>query len=76
MQIEFTNIRYDDKYIYALGEDLLTGTKKNIRISRTDDKDFWCEDGYETVFFRGAVVLMATLIDTGNLQSKMSFMWE
>ena len=28
MQIEFTNIRYDDKYIYVLGEDLLTGTKK------------------------------------------------
>ena len=76
MQIKFRDIHYDDKYIYALGEDLLTGTKKNIKISRTDDKDFWCENGYETVFFRGAVELMGTLIDTGNLQSKMSFMWE
>lgn len=76
MQIKFWDIHYDDKYIYAFGEDLLTGTKKNVKISRTDDKDFWCEDGYETVFFRGAVVLMATLIDKGKLPSKMSFMLE
>ena len=76
MQIEFTNIRYDDKYIYALGEDLLTGTKKNIRISRTDDKDFWCENGYETVFFRGAVVLMYNLKTKHKLKKVESFMWE
>ena len=76
MQIEFTNIRYDDKYIYALGEDLLTGTKKNIRISRTDDKDFWCENGYETVFLRGAVVLMYNLKTKHKLKKVESFMWE
>ena len=76
MQIKFWDIHYDDKYIYALGEDLLTGTKKNVKISRTDDKDFWCENGYETVFFRGAVELMGTLIDNGKFKEVESFMWE
>ena len=76
MQIKFRDIHYDDKYIYALGEDLLTRNKKHIRISRTDDKDFWCENGYETVFFRGAVELMGTLIDNGKFKKVESFMWE
>lgn len=40
MQIEMTNIRYDDKYIYATGEDLLTGDVRNFRIARNNDKDF------------------------------------
>lgn len=76
MQIEFTNIRYDDKYIYALGEDLLTGTKKNIRISRTDGTDFWCENGYETVFYRGAAALVSKLRRKNKLSKEESFMWE
>lgn len=76
MQIEMTNIRYDDKYIYATGEDLLTGYVQNIRIARDNDKDFWCEKEYASVFFRGAVELLCTLEEKGNLPSKMSFMWE
>ena len=76
MQIKFRDIHYDDKYIYAFGEDLLTGTKKNIRISRTDDKDFWCEDGYETVFFRGASALYSKLALKNKLNKEESFMWE
>ena len=76
MQIEFTNIRYDDKYIYALGEDLLTRNKKHIRISRTDGTDFWCENGYETVFCRGADVLVSKLRRKNKLTKEESFMWE
>ena len=76
MQIEFTNIRYDDKYIYALGEDLLTRNKKHIRISRTDGTDFWCEGDYETVFYRGAAVLVSKLRRKNKLSKEESFMWE
>ena len=76
MQIKFWDIHYDDKYIYAFGEDLLTGTKKNVKISRTDDKDFWCEDEYETVFYRGASALYAKLALKNKLNKEESFMWE
>lgn len=66
MQIEMTNIRYDDKYIYATGEDLLTGDVRNFRIARNNDKDFWCEKGYATVFFMGAVELKGNLNEKEN----------
>lgn len=70
MQIKFWDIHYDDKYIYSLGEDLLTRTKKHIRISRTDGTDFWCENGYETVFFRGASALYSKLVLKNKLNIK------
>ena len=76
MQINFVDITYDDKYVYATGTDLLTGVTKKIRISRTDDEDFWCEGGYETVFYRGAVVLMGTLMDKKKLPKEKCYMWE
>lgn len=76
MQINFVDITYDDKYVYATGTDLLTGVTKKIRISRTDDNDFWCEGGYETVFYRGAVVLMGTLMEKKKLPKEKSYMWE
>ena len=76
MQIKFCDIHYDDKYIYALGEDLLTRNKKHIRISRTDGTDFWCEGDYETVFYRGAAVLVSKLRRKNKLSKEESFMWE
>ena len=76
MQIKFRDIHYDDKYIYALGEDLLTRNKKHIRISRTDGTDFWCEGDYETVFYRGAAVLVSELRRKNKLSKEESFMWE
>ena len=76
MQIKFRDIHYDDKYIYALGEDLLTRNKKHIRISRTDGTDFWCEVDYETVFYRGAAVLVSKLRRKNKLSKEESFMWE
>lgn len=76
MQIRFDNITYDDKYIYAVGRDLLDGDVRKIRISRINDKDFTCENGYKTVFFRGALCLMGDLKDYGKLPKKKSYMWE
>ena len=76
MQIKFRDIHYDDKYIYALGEDLLTRNKKHIRISRTDGTDFWCEGDYETVFYRGAAVLVSKLRRKNKLSKEESSMWE
>ena len=76
MQIKFEDIRYDNDYIYALGTNLLTGVKRHIRISRTNDKDFYCEGGYETVFFRGAAMLVVILKRKGKLPRKESMMWE
>lgn len=76
MQINFVDITYDDKYVYATGTDLLTGVTKKIRISRTDDDDFWCEGEYETVFYRGAVALMGDLIDNHKLPKEKCYMWE
>ena len=76
MQIKFEDIRYDNDYIYALGTNLFTGVKRHIKISRVNDDDFYCEGGYETVFFRGAVELLCILRDKGKLPSKKSFMWE
>lgn len=76
MQILFENITYDSKYIYALGTNLLTGVKKNIKISRFNDKDFYCENGYETVFYRGAVCLMYDLKTKNKIPKKKSYMWE
>lgn len=61
MQINFVDITYDDKYVYATGTDIFTGVTKKIRISRTDDEDFQCEGGYETVFYRGAAALVVDL---------------
>ena len=76
MQIKFRDIHYDDKYIYALGEDLLTRNRKHIRISRTDGTDFWCEGDYETVFYRGAAALVSKLRSKNKLSKEESFMWE
>ena len=76
MQIKFWDIHYDDKYIYALGEDLLTRDKKHIKISRTDGTDFWCEGDYETVFYRGAAALVSKLRRKNKLNKEESFMWE
>ena len=76
MQIHFDSITYDDKYIYAVGTDLLENDTRKIKISRTNDKDFICEGGYKTVFFRGAVCLMGDLLDYGRLPKKKSYMWE
>ena len=76
MQIKFRDIHYDDKYIYALGEDLLTRDKKHIKISRTDGTDFWCEGDYETVFYRGAAALVIKLRRKNKLSKEESFMWE
>lgn len=64
------------KYVYATGTDLFTGVTKKIRISRTDDNDFQCEGGYETVFYRGAVALMGDLMDNGKLPKEKCYMWE
>lgn len=76
MQILFTNIHYDDKYIYALGRNLLNNDTRKIKISRKSDQDFICENGYDTVFFRGAVCLMGDLYKTGKLPKKKTYMWE
>ena len=76
MQIKSRDIHYDDKYIYALGEDLLTRDKKHIRISRTDGTDLWCEGDYETVFYRGAAALVSKLRRKNKLSKEESFMWE
>lgn len=76
MQIEMTNIRYDDKYIYATGKDLLTGHIKNFKINRTNDKDFEYDGDYETVFFRGACYLACQLKMKKKLPKRVSCMWE
>lgn len=76
MQIKFVNITYDEKYVYATGTDLFTGVTKKIRISRTDDDDFQCEGGYETVFYRGAVALMIDLEMKNKLPEEKCYMWE
>lgn len=76
MQINFVDITYDDKYVYATGTDLLTGVTKKIRISRTNDDDFWCEGNYETVFYRGAAALVVELEMKNKLPKEKSYMWE
>lgn len=76
MQIEMINIRYDDKYIYATGKDLITGNKKKFKIARDDDNDFEYDGEYETVFFRGACYLACQLKRKKRLPKTVSCMWE
>jgi hypothetical protein len=77
MQVYFTEITYDELYIYAIGKDTVTGEVRKIKISRTDDKDYWCSGTIEhdRIFYAGAVSLMYLLRKNGKLPKEKCFTW-
>jgi hypothetical protein len=77
MQVYFTDITYDAKYIYATGTNTVTGEVRKIRIS-TDGKEYWCSGDIierDRIFYGGAVELWLTLNKTGKLPKEKCCTW-
>jgi hypothetical protein len=78
MQVLFTEIWFDKKYIYATGKDVSTGEIRQIKISRTDDKDYWNSGDtieFDRLFYAGAVELMCLLAENHKLEQTKCFTW-
>jgi hypothetical protein len=77
MQVFFTGIKYDSEYIYATGRNTLTGEVRQIKISRTNDKDYWCSGviEFDRIFYAGAIELYCILEEKGKLPKTKCFTW-
>jgi hypothetical protein len=77
MQVHFTDITYDAKYIYATGTNTVTGEIRKIRISR-DGEEYWCSGNvieHDRIFYAGAVELWFKLNKKSKLPKEMCCTW-
>lgn len=73
--VEFTNIKVEGKYIYAIETDLMTGAKAHVKIHVSDD-EYYANPKLSTMDMRKAVWCLQSRYEKyKKLESRECIAW-